>query len=123
MKLLQDTHYGAYYIRSYEPGHMLINETWFEQSIILTPTEIISPWTPLTLEELTHEQLAPIVALKPEVVLLGTGAKLRFPSQSLLAAFYVAQIGIEVMDTHAACRTYNVLISEGRQVVAGLLIR
>ncbi len=60
--------------------------------------------------------------MRPEIVLLGCGARFRFPSPAVLAPLYGAGIGVEVMDTRAACRTYNILLSEGRRVVAALIV-
>jgi len=87
------------------------------------PQRIIPDWRPQMLAELRAQDLAEVLALEPEVVLLGTGQTLRFPSPELFSAFHSTAIGIEVMDTGAACRTYNILAVEGRQVVAALLLK
>ena len=75
-----------------------------------------------TLESLTHDNIAALALLKPELVLFGTGDLLRFPDSRLLASLAAARIGAEIMDTRAACRTYNILAEEGRNVAAALII-
>jgi len=123
MQLTLDTALGSYYIRSYEPGKIIINnEPPITNSIIVTAKQLINPWQPRLVSELTAEHLVKIFELDPEVVLLGTGKQLTFPVQGLLEQFYQNKIGIEVMNTAAACRTYNVLMSEGRRVIAALLL-
>jgi uncharacterized protein len=74
------------------------------------------------MDELTAADLEPVLALQPEVLLLGSGVRQVFPPHELLARLYAARVGFEVMDTGAACRTYNVLVGEGREVAAALLI-
>jgi uncharacterized protein len=82
----------------------------------------VTDWPASSLEELKPDHLAAIVELKPEIVLLGSGASFRFPEPSLLAPLHKAGIGVEVMDTPAACRTYNILLGEGRNVLAALIV-
>lgn len=123
MQITLDTNHGPYLIRSYQPGELRINDEIFHRSVIITSEQLIDSWPPQNFAELTITHLQTLADLKPEVVILGTGTKLTFPKPELLDVFYKNKIGIEVMDTHAACRTYNVLTSEGRNVVAGLLIR
>ena len=81
-----------------------------------------APWVASTFAEITATTIAEATAVHPEIVIVGTGKKLRFPPPSALAPLREARIGFEVMDTAAACRTYNVLLGEGRQVAALLLI-
>lgn len=118
----QDHNHGDYEIHSYEPGKIKVNEALYDRSIIVSTHEL-QEWQPQRFDELSLDCFGPILALNPEVVLLGTGDKLIFPDTKLLIPFYEAQIGIEIMSTLAACRTFNVLMSESRNVVAGLLIR
>jgi uncharacterized protein len=122
MQISLDSNRGAYYVRSYQTGEFKINDQIYNSSLILTSDQLIQ-WAPQNLAELTTEYLMMLIELKPEVAILGTGEKLIFPDRELLKIFYQHKIGIEVMDTNAACRTYNVLTSEGRNVVAGLLVR
>jgi uncharacterized protein len=89
---------------------------------LISPTELISDWRPQLLDELTLEDLEPLLALAPEIVILGAGVKQRFPPMEWMAALMSRGIGCDVMDTGAACRTYNVLVSEGRKVVAAIFV-
>lgn len=123
MQLTLDHPLGNYQIRSYQPGNIQVNEEFFRHSIIVSPERLITYWPPQSLAEITIEHLAIILDLNPDVVLLGSGITCTFPDNCLLTRFYEQQIGIEVMDTGSACRTYNVLAAEGRQVVAALLIK
>ncbi len=91
-------------------------------SLIVTPDEIIEDWRVGNFAQLNENHFQALLALKPEIALLGTGTTLRFPHPRLSACLTNAGIGLEVMDTGAACRTYNILVAEGRHVVMGLLI-
>jgi uncharacterized protein len=84
---------------------------------------LVDDWRPQTLDELTEADLEAVLALQPEIVVLGSGTRQRFPDPRLTAAIMARGIGCEVMDTGAACRTYNVLVSEGRRAVAALLLK
>ena len=109
-------------ITAYEAGSITINETSYTNSIIVTPEAIISPWELQDIADLSKEKLHQILELEPHVVILGTGEKQQFPKAELLAYFGTRGIGLEVMNNGAACRTYNVLMSEDRKVVLALLI-
>lgn len=122
MQITLDPNIGAFTIRSYQPGKILVNSRVIQRSIILTPDELIETWPPQNFTELTKNHLETLLSNKPEIVILGTGAIQHFLSPELTDLFYHNKIGLEVMATDAACRTYNVLISEGRKVTAGLLI-
>jgi len=100
----------------YGEGFVLINAVRHEGSLIVMP-EYLQPWD----AALEPGDFAALAALKPEVVLLGTGAKIRFPHPRLTSALSQARIGVEVMDNQAACRTYNILMAEERKVAAALL--
>jgi uncharacterized protein len=123
MELVLDSSNSKYQIRSYEPGKLLINEKSFSQSIIITPTNLIHPWHPQNIAELLATHLKEIIKLQPDIVLIGTGALWQMIKPELLATLYQAHIGVEVMDTAAACRTFNILAAEERNVAAALLIR
>ena len=108
-------------IRSYGHGELRINNQTYGGALIVSATAI-SPLPEVhSVEELLRIDPARILALDPELVLLGTGARQVFPAPSFGARFLSAGIGFEVMDTGAACRTYNVLVAEQRPVVAVLL--
>jgi len=91
-------------------------------SAIVTPDAIIEPWGPSTLSELTTAHMQAVLEIQPEIVILGTGRQLHFPAGEISHACYAAGIGLEIMDTGAACRTYNILAMEGRRVAAALLM-
>jgi len=93
-----------------------------QSSFILSPKTLIKDWVPQNIQHLRKENLEDILSLSPEVVLIGTGSKLQFPEPELMSCFWEAQIGVEIMDTAAVCRTYNILVNEGRSTVAGLII-
>jgi uncharacterized protein len=122
MKLTLQDATGQNVITGYGPGHVLINERRHESSLIVLPGSLVRDW-PATFEELSLRHFESIVALAPEIVLLGTGSVLRFPEASLLRPLIAAGIGFEIMDLGAACRTYNILVAEGRKVAAALLMR
>ena len=105
------------------PGWVRIGSTEHRDNLVLTPEAVVPGFAPSGFDGLTEGQFAELCAYKPEVVLLGTGASIRFPHPSLIRALTDAGVGIEVMDTAAACRTYNILAAEGRAVVAALLVR
>ena len=107
-------------IRSYRPGHIETDETSYTTSIIITPQQAVL-WRPKTLADLTEADLTELLEFDPKIVLLGTGEILKFPPITLLRCFIEKNVGYEVMNTGAACRTYNVLMSENRAVVAGLI--
>ena len=92
------------------------------QSLILTAQQLITDWEPSQPDDLTEAHLDVILSLEPELVLLGTGARQHFPAMDIMSPLHRAQIGIEVMDTAAACRTFNILVGEGRHVVAALMM-
>jgi len=105
----------------YGEGYVAINGKRHESSLIVLPERLL-PWPVAAFEDLAQEHFALIAELKPEVVLLGTGNRLRFPHPHLTAALTRARIGLEVMDVQAACRTYNILMSEERVVAAALVL-
>ena len=106
----------------YGPGYVVVNNKRYENSMITMPDKIIADWQASTVEKLTEEHFKLLIPYEPEIILLGTGATLRFPSPLVTKNLLESKIGIEVMDTNAACRTYNILMAEGRNVAAALLI-
>lgn len=104
----------------YGDGYVLLNGVRREASVIVLPARIVD-WPVASFATLAEEDFARIADLEPEVVLLGTGARLRFPHPRLSAPLARAGIGLEVMDLQAACRTYNILAAEERIVAAALL--
>lgn len=123
MKLTDATTPGTHLVHSHAPGEIRVGETVIRNSCLLRADKIVPQWRPQTLDDLTLEDLEPILALEPEIVVLGTGTRQRFPESKLLGTLLARGIGCEVMTTAAACRTYNVLVSEDRPVVAALLLQ
>ncbi|KFN41366.1 Mth938-like domain-containing protein [Arenimonas oryziterrae] len=111
-----------YFLRGVDATGVLVNDRRLDRSFILAPNALIEDWRPRAVADLQPEDLAPLLALNPTVVLLGSGATLVFPSPAVLAACLTQGIGIEVMDNAAAARTFNVLATEARRVVAGFLL-
>ena len=106
----------------YGSGYVVVNNKKYENSMITMPDKIIADWQASTVEKLTEEHFKLLIPYEPEIILLGTGATLRFPSPLVTKDLLESKIGVEVMDTNAACRTYNILMAEGRNVAAALLI-
>ncbi len=98
-----------------------MNGVEYTRSVIVPWEGNVLAWEVSTLEALRIEHFEPLIAMQPQVVIFGSGARLRFPPSSVLAGLMKARIGFETMDNAAACRTYNVLLAEGRGVVAALL--
>ncbi|MHB8535543.1 MAG: Mth938-like domain-containing protein [Sulfuricaulis sp.] len=122
MKIHLETGAGQFFIRAYAPGRVTINDEVYTHSLIVTPEQIIRDWPPNSPAELQAVHFEFIVSLRPEVFVLGTGARLQFPAARIIRPLVEAGIGIEVMDTGAACRTYNILMSDGRRVAAALMM-
>jgi uncharacterized protein len=109
-------------IRAYAAGQITVNQDSYTRSLVVLPGQIVADWPPQTFAELTVAHLAALVPLRPELVILGTGLRQRFPRAELLAPLAEAGIGWEIMDTGAACRTYNILMGEGRHVAVALMM-
>jgi uncharacterized protein len=122
VKIERDQAEGRNTFTGYGEGYVEVNRKRYTSSLVVSADRIVTDWPAASLESLTADHLAAIVELKPAIVLLGTGAKFSFPDQALLAPLYKAGIGVEAMDTPAACRTYNILLGEGRNVVAALIV-
>lgn len=109
-------------IRAYAPGRISVNEAVLTGSCIVAADTLVEDWPPRRFEDLDLEQFQAALALKPDILLVGTGATQRFLPAELMAALSQGGVGVEVMDTAAACRTYNILLNEERKVVAALLM-
>ncbi len=123
MKFAEDHNSSKYKITGYDAKGVKINGKTFKQSFILSPMEFISDWQPQDLSSLSVEHFSDLYKMKPEVIILGTGAKQVFPDREILKYLVQNRIGYEIMDTQAACRTFNVIMAEGRNVVAGMFIK
>lgn len=104
----------------YGAGYVIVNHERHESSVVVLPDRVV-PWSASGFEQLAPEHFAELAALGAEVVLLGTGSRLRFPRPELSRALAEAGVGLEVMDVSAACRTFNILVAEERRVAAALL--
>jgi uncharacterized protein len=103
-------------------GFVRLGSVEYRDNILVTSERVVTGWATGGFDALTEDDFAALVALEPEVALLGTGASLRFPHPRLTRALTDAGIGLEVMDTAAVCRTFNILAAEGRKVAAGVLL-
>jgi uncharacterized protein len=122
MRIQLETGGQSNLIRTYTVGQIIVNQDSYTRSLVVLPGQVIADWPPQAFEELALAHLAALVTLSPELIILGTGRRQRFPRAELLAPLIEAGLGWEVMDTGAACRTYNILMSEGRNVAAALLM-
>ena len=121
MRFHQDSSSSSNLIRSYGRGEIKINDTAYHAAVIVSSSAIEPGPAIAAIDELAAPHAAAILAHEPEVVLLGTGSRQSFPPPEFSATFLRAGVGFEVMDTGAACRTFNVLVSEQRRVVALLI--
>ena len=122
MPLAEDIVTSRYRISAYSPDSITVNETVYTDSMVLSAEEMICPWSVNALDQLNSDILEPVLAQKPEVVLLGTGEVQQFPDPKIFALFGERGIGLEVMDNGALCRTFNILVAEDRAVVAAILL-
>ena len=104
------------------PGWIRVGTDEYRENVILLPDAVIKGWAPAGVDALTAGEFAALLSHKPEIVLLGTGATQRFLHPRLLAPLTDARVGVETMDTRAACRTFNILVAEGRRVLAALVM-
>jgi uncharacterized protein len=122
LKLQSDPHSGANTITGYGDGYVEINKIPYAHAVLLSSDGAITDWSVQTFDNLEASHFSQMVDLKPELVLIGTGSRQRFPKPELLKALIEAKIGFEIMDSQAACRTYNILVGEGRQVLLALIV-
>lgn len=109
-------------VRACTPTEIRVGDRLITGSVILTADRVVTDWPPHAVAELTDAHLRMVLALEPELILLGTGERQQFPPADLLRVALDARVGLETMSTPAACRTYNVLVQEGRRVAAALLL-
>ncbi len=109
-------------IKSWANNGVTVNEAFYTNSLIVTKKHVVDDWQHASPSELVESDFDQALDLKPELIVLGTGKRLVFPDQKLIWAFQSRAIGFEVMDTGAACRTYNILAAEDRNVAAALII-
>ena len=121
LKLHLETAAALNTFTGYGEGYVMVNRQRIERSVVVLPKRIITDWPATGFDALTAEHLAALARLEQDIILLGTGARQRFPRPEILRPLIQAGIGVEVMDVPAACRTYNILMSEERKVAAALL--
>ena len=122
MKLQPDRIEGVNAVTAIAPGLVRINTQAYRRSLVLPWRGDVMAWPCDAFEQLRAEHFEQLLTLAPELVIFGSGERLRFAAPALMRALIERRIGVETMDTAAACRTYNVLASEGRAVVAALLL-
>jgi uncharacterized protein len=119
MQLTRDSA-AVHFIRAWEPGRLRVADRWITGNVIVGSDRIIEDWTTVEPHGLTIAELEPALALEPTILVLGTGAEQLLPDVDLMAAVAARSVGLEIMNTRAACRTFNVLLQEQRRVVAAL---
>ena len=122
MKLQSDPHSGANTITGYGDGYIEINKIPYSHAVLLSSDGEILEWAVKSFDELSPADFTQMASLQPELIIIGTGKRQRFPKPELLKTLIEAKIGFEVMDSQAACRTYNILVGEGRQVLLALIV-
>jgi uncharacterized protein len=122
LKLHPDPHSVQYVVTAYSAGQVAVNGRALSRSLLLLPDRLDESWGPDNFAALALSHIEPLALLPCDVLLLGTGARQHFPLPALLRPLIEAGRGFEVMDTPAACRTYNILAAEGRTVAAALII-
>lgn len=122
MKLHLDLNAGLLTFSSYGPGYVSVNGTRYQDSVLICGRDIVTDWAPNGFDGLDAEQFGRLGDMGAEIVLFGSGNRQRFPRPELLKILISKGIGLEVMDTKAACRTYNILVAEGRHVACGVII-
>ena len=121
MKLHLARDAGLQLFSSYGAGFVAVNGVRYEKCVVVSPLAVLE-WVVTGFDALTLADFGFIESLKPEIVILGTGAAQRFPRRDLMRELAAAGVGVEIMDSRAACRTYNILATEGRKVVAAVLM-
>jgi len=122
VKLQSDPHSGANTITGYGDGYIEINKIPYSHAVLLSSDGEILEWAVKSFEELSSSDFTQMASLKPELIIIGTGKRQRFPKPELLKTLIEAKLGFEIMDSQAACRTYNILVGEGRQVLLALIV-
>jgi uncharacterized protein len=109
-------------LTGYGTGYLAVNGIRYEHPLIVTPDAAPQPWPVTTVADLTAESAGLLLADAPEIIIIGTGSTQIFPEPARLRLLIEARVGLEVMNSPAACRTYNILMGEGRRVLAAILL-
>ncbi|MEN9774595.1 MAG: hypothetical protein RL322_1665 [Pseudomonadota bacterium] len=121
MKLHADATPALNTVTAYGPGFIEVNRERHTGAILLMPEDVVRAWPVASIEALNEAVLRPLLEFAPEIILLGTGERQRMLPPRLAGVFVTRGLGLDAMDTRAACRTYNILMTEGRRVLAALL--
>ena len=122
MKLQLNTSHTQKIFTAHGKGFVIVSGERFEHPVVVTPEQVLTDWQPKSFDLIDESHFAYFMSIKPEVLLIGTGMQQRFLHPRLYQALSVAGVGVEFMDTGAACRTYNILMAEDRKVVAAILL-
>jgi uncharacterized protein len=122
MKFAEDCQDQGYVVTAYDNSSISINNKPFNQSLIITRTELHENWGVSSIEVLQADHIDQVLLFNPELIIIGTGASLVFPAIDVYSGIIKSGIGVDFMDSRAACRTYNILMGEGRHVVAGIIL-
>jgi uncharacterized protein len=122
MKFSQADTSGGLLIRGYGAEGVVVNDRVYASSLIVTPQRVIADWRPRSASDLRAEDCSLLVQIEPQILILGTGDRQVFPEPANYWPILERGIGIEIMDTGAACRTYNIIMAEGREVAAALIL-
>ncbi len=122
MKFAEADTDDGHLIQGYERGRIIIDGRIYAQGLIVSPERVLTGWGPESAADLTAEHFEDLVKLDPQVIIVGTGERQVFPDPRAYLAAMQRGLGVEIMDTGAACRTYNILMAEGRKVAAGLIM-
>ena len=122
MKLSEDKPANSHIIRGYDSHSIDINGKLYTQSLVVSKQHLVTDWPVKSVADLNQSTLAALLVIQPEVVLIGTGLRLQFPHPECYASLLNQGIGVEFMDSGAACRTYNILLGEERKVIAGIIL-
>lgn len=122
MKFAQIDRAGANLIDAYDRTSILIQGRAYRSGLAVSAESVLPDWGPRQFDDLDQGHLRALLASRPQVVVIGTGSRQRFPDPAVYIDLLESGIGVEIMDTGAACRTYNILVTEGRRVVAGLML-
>jgi uncharacterized protein len=122
MLINRDQPSSANYVTAYASGGVTVGSQVLRTSFVMDARNIHTDWPVANVACLTIEHLDQVIAMQPEIILLGTGDRIEFPANEIRAAVLSRGIGFEIMDTPAACRTFNILVAEDRRVVAALIV-
>ncbi len=122
MKLSEDYTYGSNVIRAYTDTGIEINDKAYSSSLVVGNTLLIEDWEISHIDDMAETHWQQLVELSPEIIIIGTGEKIIFPHPSSYAIAIQQGIGVEFMDSAAACRTYNILLSEDRPIIAAIIL-